>query len=183
MPRIQPLKKNDAQGKSKELYDTVQKKLGGVPNILATMAKSPPTLKSYLDLSSNLGEGTFSAELREQIALAVAGVNACGYCASAHTAIGKGAGLSDDQTTKALQGEADDPKAQAAIDLAKTITESRGNVTDNDVKKFLDAGYDEAQLLELITIVALNIFTNYFNHIVQTDIDFPEVKLPQHAGA
>ncbi|MFG0259859.1 MAG: carboxymuconolactone decarboxylase family protein [Phycisphaerales bacterium JB041] len=183
MPRIQPLKHADAQGKAKDLLDTVKKKLGGTPNILTTMAQSPATLESYLNFSGALGGGTFSAGLREQIAMAAAGANACEYCAAAHTAIGRGAGVSEAELSKALDGEPTDPKAAAAVRLTRVLVEKRGFASDEDIRAFKAAGFDDGQVIELVANVALNIFTNYINHVAQTDVDFPKVEVPQLARA
>lgn len=183
MPRIQPLAHTDAQGKAKDLLDTVKQKLGGTPNLLTTMAHSPATLESYLNFSGALSHGTFSPKLREQIALAIAGANSCEYCAAAHTAIGKGAGLNDDELATALDGEPADPKAAAAVTLARTLVEKRGFATDEDIEAFKAAGFDDGQVLELVANVALNFLTNYINHVVQTEVDFPKVTVPQPAGA
>jgi len=183
MPRIQPVNHADAQGKAKDLLDTVKQKMGGTPNILTTMAQSPAALESYLNFSGALGGGTFSAGLREQIAMAVAGANSCEYCAAAHTAIGKGAGVAADELTKSLDGEPTDARAAAAVRLARILVEKRGVASDGDIQAFKDAGFDDGQVIELVANVSLNIYTNYFNHIAQTDIDFPKVAVPQLAGA
>jgi len=182
MPRIQPLKVEEAQGKAQELLGVVKQKLGGTPNLLTTLARSPAALDSYLKLSGALAGGTFSAGLREQIALAVAGANSCEYCASAHTAIGKKAGVSKEELEKSLHGNASDPKAAAALALARAIVDKRGWVSDEDVRAARAAGFDDGQLLEIVATVSLNLFTNYVNHLAQTEVDFPRVAVPQGAG-
>jgi len=155
--------------------DGVKAKLGSVPNIFGTFANSPAVLDFYMQGSGALGNTSISAALRESIALTVAGANACDYCASAHTMIGKGAGLSDEETGHNLHGKSEDSKTQAALDFAALIVEQRGNVNDNDVQAVKDAGYTDGEVLEIVAIVAFNIFTNYFNHVADTDVDFPLV--------
>lgn len=182
MPRIAPLAKDQTQGKSAEMLAGVQRKLGRVPNLLSTLAHAPAALGSYLALSGAQDDSSLKPALREQIALAVAGANQCGYCAAAHTAIGKGAGLTDAQTAAALQGQAADPAQQAAIDFARAIVEKRGFTSDDDLAAVRKAGYSDAQVLEIVAVVVLNIFTNYANHIADPEIDFPRVELPQGAG-
>lgn len=182
MPRIQPVNPDQAQGKSKELLTAVKAKLGGTPNLLTTMAQSPAVLESYLSFSGALGAGSLSAGLREQVALAIAGVNACEYCASAHTAIGKGAGVSEDQLAASLDGEPADPKAAAAVRFVRAVTDKRGWVSDDEVQAVRDAGFTDGEVLELTAAVALNTLTNYINHIAQTENDFPVVKVPHPAG-
>lgn len=183
MPRLQPVSDSTANEKQKALLGGVQKKLGVTPNMLRTMAQSPAVLESYLNFGAALAGASISGKVREQIALAVAGVNGCDYCASAHTAIGAGLGLSKEEAQKNLTGGASDAKVQAAIDFARRIVETRGWVEDADVRAVRAAGYGDPQIAEIIATVAVNIFTNYFNHIAQPEVDFPKVKAPQPAFA
>ena len=177
MPRLTPIDPAAAEGKAKVLLDGVQKKLGSVPNLFRTMAASPAVLESYLGFSQNLGGTGLSAREREQIALAVAGANACEYCASAHTAIGKSLGLSDAETTRNLAGEAEDPNAAAILAFATALVEKKGWVGDDDLAAVRAAGADDATIGEIVATVALNIFTNYFNHVARTEVDFPVVEV------
>jgi AhpD family alkylhydroperoxidase len=97
MSVIRPLEPDAAPGKSKNLLDAVNASLGMVPNLFRVMAHSPATLEGFLSFNSALGAGTLDAKLRERIALAVAEENSCGYCLSAHSLLGKGAGLDDSE--------------------------------------------------------------------------------------
>lgn len=182
MPRIQPVDPAKAQGKAKEYLDGIQAKLGGTPNIFKTFAHSPAVGEFYANGSAALGKSTLSAGLREQLALTVAGANACNYCASAHTAIGKKLGVADDELPAALKGQSKDAKTQAALTFAKKAVDAKGKLNDADVKAVKDAGYTEAEVLEIIAVVAFNIFTNYFNHIVDTEVDFPKVEATKLAA-
>ncbi len=173
MARIQP-NQNPAEAAQKQL-EGVEAKLGSVPNIFQTFAHSPAVLDFYMQGSGALGNTSISAALRESIALTVAGLNHCDYCASAHTLIGKGAGLSDDETADNLHAKSKDAKTQAALDFAALLVTDRGNVNDNDVQAVKDAGFTEGEVLEIVAVVAFNIFTNYFNHVADTDVDFPPV--------
>jgi len=125
--------------------------------------------------SGALGSTSLSPALRESIALTVAGLNGCDYCASAHTKIGMGAGLSEGEAAHNLNAKSEDAKTQAALNFAALIVEQRGNVNDNDVQAVKEAGYSDGEVLEIVAVVAFNIFTNYFNHVVETDVDFPHV--------
>lgn len=183
MPRINPINHADATGPAKDLLDAVKAKMGSVPNLLGTMAHSPAVLKSYLEFSGALGTASLSAGVREQIAIAVANSNKCGYCTSAHTMIGKGAGLTDAQTVAAQRGEADDPKTQAIVTLALQINDNRGWISDEQFKAATDAGVTHAEILETVTVVSFNILTNYLNHFIETEIDFPKVELIETATA
>lgn len=173
MTRIQPVSPEGAAGKTKKLLDAVEAKLGMTPNMIKTMAQSPAVLEGYLNLSGALGGGKLSAKLREQIALTSAEINNCAYCASAHTAIGKAAGLDEGEILSARQGQATDEKAEGALRFARTIIVNRGEVSDKELEAVRAVGFDEGEVAEIVANVALNIFTNYFNQIAGTEIDFP----------
>jgi uncharacterized peroxidase-related enzyme len=177
MIRIQPINYEQSTGKAKELLDAVKAKLGMTPNMMKTMAQSPAVLEAYLNFSGALGSGKLNARLREQIALISADINGCGYCASAHTAIGKMVGLGEDEILAARNGNAADAKTDAALKFARTVIVNRGEVSDADLQAVKDAGFSDGEIGEIVANVALNIFTNYFNEIAKTDIDFPKVRL------
>ncbi len=173
MARIEP-NTNPSEDTKKKL-EAIEAKLGVVPNIFKTFAHSPAVLNFYMQGSGALGDTSVSGKLRESIALAVAGANSCDYCASAHTKIGEGTGLSAEELKLNLSGKSADPKNQAALDFSLLLVEERGNVNDNDVQALRDAGFTEGEVLEIVAVVSFNIFTNYFNHVVDTNIDFPLV--------
>ena len=165
-----------AAGRTKELLEGVQQKIGTVPNIFSGFAESPAVLQAYLQFSEALGTGVLSPQFREQIALTVAGVNHCDYCASAHTAVGKSLGVNGDELEKNLSANSSDRKTQAGLHFAEKIVRERGSLSDADVQDVRDAGYSDEEILEIIGNVSLNLFTNYFNHINDTEIDFPVVR-------
>lgn len=177
MPRITAVDPAQVTGPAKELLHAVQAKLGWVPNLMRTLAQAPAALEAYLTLSSVLGKGQLEAGVREQIALVVAETNHCQYCASAHTAIGKMVGLSDAQVAGSRQGKAPEAKTQAALTLAQRLVTQQGNVTDQDLAQARAAGLSDGHILEIVANVALNIYTNYVNHVAETDVDFPKVEL------
>lgn len=176
MSRIHQITPDSATGKAKELLDAVHGKLGLVPNITRAMANSPAVLEGYLGLSGALGKGSLSAKNREQIALAVGQANHCDYCLAAHSAIGKMVGLTPDQILDSRRGTAIDPKADAVIRFARKLVDERGRVSDADVAEVRAAGLNDRGIAEVVANVALNIFTNYFNHVAETDIDFPRAE-------
>ncbi len=173
MTRIQPVTKETASPAAVKLLTAVEKSSGSIPNLIATMATSPPVAKAYLDFTRTLSGGKLPAKLREQIALAVGEANQCDYCLAAHTLMGKGAGLTDQQTCDARRGESADDGERAAIAFAQRIVNDRGNVADADVQDLRDAGYTDGEITEIVANVAVNIFTNYFNHVAGTEVDFP----------
>lgn len=172
MPRIQALTQSNDPATS-TLLNTVKQKKGKVPNIVATMANSVAVANAYLGFSQALATGSLSARLREQIALVVGQNNGCNYCLAAHTAIGKSAGLSENETQEARKGKSTDPKVEVALRFAGDMIERRGNMSDEQLQSLRQAGYSEGEITEIVANVAINIFTNYFNHVADTDIDFP----------
>jgi uncharacterized peroxidase-related enzyme len=177
MTRIQPASYEQSTGKAKELLDAVKARLGTTPSMMKTMAQSPAVLEAYLNFSEALGGGKLNARLREQIALTSAEINGCGYCVSAHTAIGKMVGLGEDAILAARNGNAADAKTDTALKFACTVIVNRGEVSDADLQSVKGAGFSDGEIGEIVANIALNIFTNYFNVIPKTDIDFPKVQL------
>ncbi|MBA4032460.1 MAG: peroxidase [Planctomyces sp.] len=173
MPRITALDPQHATGHVKELLEGVGRKLGMVPNMMRTMAQAPAVLEGYLQFSGALGHGQLSAKVREQIALAVAQANGCDYCLAAHSAIGKMVGLTADQLRDSRQGEAVDPGTDALLRFVRQVVETRGRVSDADVQAVRDAGFGDGVIAEVVAGVALDIFTNYFNIVAATEVDFP----------
>lgn len=173
MARIQP--NQTPAPEAQEKLDALKAKLGSVPNIFQTFAHSPAVLNFYLAQSQALAKTAISGALREQIALTVAGQNGCDYCASAHTVMAKGQGIEEGEAANNLKGQASDAKVQAALDFVKKIVASRANLADADIEAVREAGYSESDILEIVAVTCMNIFTNYFNHIVDTDVDFPHV--------
>jgi uncharacterized peroxidase-related enzyme len=153
-----------------------------VPNMTRIMVNSPAVLEGYLNFSGALAGGALSPKLREQIALIVAEANTCGYCLSAHTAIGKLVGLSPVEVESACEGVTTDAKAGAALRFAKALVTERGFVNDGEIESLRRLGFSDGEIAEIIANVALNVFTNYFNHVAETDIDFPVVN-PQSTQA
>jgi uncharacterized peroxidase-related enzyme len=173
MARIEPIDPKDATGKAKDLLDGVQAKFGKAPNIFKTMAHSPAALEGFLQLHGALAGGILSASFQEQVALCVSEVNGCNYCLAAHTAMGKGAGLSEEETIANRQGVSSDPKIHAGLEFARQIVSSKGWISDDDYNAAIKAGYSSEEIIEIIALVAKNLFANYFNHIAGTAIDFP----------
>lgn len=174
MSRIAPVNENNASPAGVEVLQAVRKKMGRVPNLIATMAAAPAVANAYLGFSQSLAGGVLPARLREQIALAVGESNQCDYCVAAHTALGKGAGLSEEATLDARRGESSDPQEEAALRFAQKVVSERGRVSDDDVAGLREAGFDDGGVAEIVANVALNLFTNYFNHVADTEVDFPK---------
>lgn len=161
---------------SQPLLEAVKKQLGVVPNLFRLVAKSPAALEGYLGMNGALNKGALPAATRERIALAVAEINGCSYCLSAHTYLAKNvAKLDDAEITANRSGASNDPKADAAVRFAAKVAQARGHIADADLSAVRLAGYDDAQIIEIVQHVALNTWTNYINEVAKTDIDFPVV--------
>ncbi len=161
---------------SQPLLEAVKKKIGVVPNLFRVIGNSPASLEGFLGLKGALGKGSLSPQTCERIALAVAQVNGCSYCLSAHTYLGKNAAKLDDEEMMANRdGGSKDPKAAAAVRFATRVALERGHINPDEVRTLKDAGYDEAQIIEIVFHVALNTLTNYVNEVAGTEIDFPVV--------
>lgn len=183
MARISiPHSTEEAPEKSRPMLEAVQKQLGSVPNLFRLVANSPAALEGYLGMSAALGKGKLPAATRERIALAVAQINGCSYCLSAHAYLGKNlAKLDDAEIAANRRGKSNDPKADAAVQFAAKIAKERGHVSSADVDAVKLAGYDEAQIIEIVQHVALNTWTNYINEVAKTEVDFPVVKASEAA--
>ncbi|QDU30781.1 Alkyl hydroperoxide reductase AhpD [Anatilimnocola aggregata] len=176
MSRIHQIVPESATGKAKELLDAVKGKLGLVPNMTRAMANAPAVLEGYLSLSGALGKGALSAKDRERIALAVGQANGCEYCLAAHSTIGKMVGLTADQILDSRRGTSVESKSAAIVQFARQVLDKQGRLSDADLADARIAGLDDAAIAEVVGNVALNIFTNYFNHVAATDIDFPKAE-------
>jgi uncharacterized peroxidase-related enzyme len=163
-----------APAAARPMLEAVHERLGVVPNLFRLVANSPAALDGYLGLSGALAKGTLPTQTRERIALAVAQVNGCNYCLSAHTYLGKNvAKLEDAEILANRRGGSQDAKADVAVRFAVKVTRERGHIADSDLQAVRQAGYDDAQIIEIVQHVALNTWTNYINEVGKTDIDFP----------
>ena len=178
MQRIPPADLSKIASRTREQLDGVQRKMGRVPNLHATMANSPAVLTAYLRLHDALSQTSLDNRLRELLAVTVASVNDSEYCLSAHTALGKNLKVDEAELLHAQEGGSADPKTLAALTFAKALVEKRGRVSDAEVFALRSAGYGNAAILEIVAATVLNIFTNYCNHVAVTKVDFPRVRVP-----
>lgn len=161
---------------SRELLRGVEKLHGSVPNMFRLIGNSPAMLEGYLGLNGALGKGKISAATRERIALAISNYNGCDYCDSAHSYLGKNiAKLDEAEMSANRSGRSTDARANAAVRFALKVVRARGRVTNEDVAEVRGAGYSDAELIEIVGHVALNLLTNYINEAFKTSIDFPAV--------
>ena len=164
------------------LLKGVEQKVGFAPNLYKLIGNSPAALEGTLDLSGALAKGALDAKTRERLALAIANVNGCDYCNAAHTAIGKGLRLDEAEIAANREGRSNDAKADAAAVFARKVALNRGEVTDADVEAVRNAGYSDAELVEIVAHVALNTLTNYVNDVFGTPIAFPDAGRAQRVA-
>ncbi len=175
MSRLLAINPEKSTGQAHRLLQGLQSKLGFAPNILRTMANSPAVLQGYLAFSTALSKGKLSPKFREQIALAVSEVNDCQYCLAAHSAIGRSVGLSEEAIGDSRRAESPDTKEATGLVFTRSVVKNRGWVSDEEVAKLRKVGFDEGLIVELIANISLILFTNYFNHIAETEVDFPAI--------
>jgi len=174
--RIAPVAPRQAAARTRGMLNGALAKQGFVSNLLRVFAHSPSVLKGYLSFHEALAKGAFDASLREQIALAVAEANLCGYCLSVHAFAGARSGLSASEIAAARQAAARSARSDAILKFARSIIVSRGEVSDADLAQARAAGLTDADIVETVAHVALNTWLNYMNHVARPPLDFPEVK-------
>jgi uncharacterized peroxidase-related enzyme len=176
MSRLPIPARDDVPEASKPILDAVHRQLGVVPNMFRLIAQSPAALHGFTANNGALAK-TLDLKTRERIALAVAQVNGCDYCLSAHSYLGLNlAKISPEEVALNRKGESGDAKADAAVRFAAKVVRERGRTTDADIKAIRDAGFSDGQIVEILAVTAENIFTNLLNVVAQTDIDFPVVR-------
>ncbi len=181
MSRLAILAREDVPDASKPILDAVHKQLGVVPNMFRLIASSPAALQGFAANNGALTK-TLDVKTRERIALAVAQVDGCDYCLSAHSYLGLNlAKITPDEVALNRKGKSGDAKADAAVRFAAKVVRERGHVTDADIRGVRDAGFSDGQIVEIIAVTAENIFTNLLNVVAETDIDFPVVRAAEAA--
>lgn len=177
MSRINVVEFATANAEQKALMDAIHSQLGMVPNFLKVFANSPVALKAFLGLHGVANEGHLSPLTRERIALALAQQNSCEYCLSAHTAIGRKTGLSNEEMAANRNGSSEDAKAAVAVKLARSLAAHNGEITTGELVEARQAGYTDAEIVEIITHVGMNVLTNILGKASRVEIDFPKVTL------
>ncbi|HEX3502330.1 MAG TPA: carboxymuconolactone decarboxylase family protein [Xanthobacteraceae bacterium] len=177
MPRLSVPSLESATGPTAEIYAQIKKAIGNVPNTFAAIgAHGPAALRAVLAADAVLAAGTLCKRDQETIKLVLSSVAGCDYCVAAHSLLGKLAGLKPDELRKIREDEpTGDAKRDALINFVRTLAETHGTVSDNDFAAIKAAGFSDAQLVEISLAFATNVFTNVFNRINDTDIDFPAV--------
>lgn len=174
MQRIQKVALETAPEASKPVLEGINKAFGKIPNIFASVANSPAALKALMGVFGALDSGVLKGKAHEAIALRVGQMNGCAYCTAAHTAKGKMAGATEAETVEFRKGVSADKKIQALLKLAEGINVKRGGISDEELAAARAAGLTEEEIMEALTIVICNLFTNTINALVKTEVDFPK---------
>lgn len=166
-----------APEESREMLEGVGKQLGKVPNLYRLVSLSPAALKGYLGMSGALAKGKLHPKTREAIALALAELNSCCYCLSAHSYIAKNMlKLDEGEIEENRKGTSSNDKIRVALEFAIKVAENKGKVSDEDIQTLHEEGYTDGEIIEIVQNVALNVWTNYLNNVAETEVDFPQVK-------
>lgn len=181
MSRITTVTDNIANNEQAEIFAVIKSNLGIVPNFLRVFANSPDALKAFLGFHHIAGNGSLDAATRERIALTLAQRNECEYCLSAHTAIGRKTGLNTDEINSNRNGDSQDARAAVAVKFSRSLVEHLGDVTTAEVQELRDAGFSDADIVEIITHTGINLLTNILSKASRVEIDFPRVELNQAA--
>lgn len=174
MPRLKVLDETNAPEETRRIFAGVKNKLGMIPNLYRGLGNSPAALGAYLAGQEALENSSLSPADREAIALAVSQINRCGYCLAAHTAIGKMAGLEEDEIVDIRRFAPDDERRRTLVEFVRNFVDSRGWVGDTDIEGLRDAGFADGEIAEISAVVALTFLSNWFNHLNETEDDFPE---------
>ena len=177
MSRIPALDPRTAPAPARALLDAVQAQLGVTPNFIRVLAHSPKALEGFLGLHGAAAGFALDKATQERIALAVAEGNACEYCVSAHTAIGRHAGLTNDEMILNRRGGSADAKAAAIVTFAKALNDNVGAVTTAEFAAARAAGLTDGEIVEIIAVVTITLFTNIIGKAARVEIDFPKVAL------
>jgi AhpD family alkylhydroperoxidase len=175
MSRLISVPTKSATGELKQLYGTVGGLLGGVPELFQAVGNSTPALTGLLGVLGALSTGSLTAKEREAVALVVSEFNSCSYCLSAHTALGLAAGMPQSETCDVRWGQIQEPKIKSLVQFVAAVLETKGDITGAQLKAVKTAGYEDKENTEILLTIAVNYFTNIFNQVNQTKVDFPVV--------
>jgi uncharacterized peroxidase-related enzyme len=175
MARSTALKPEQVPADSKPTLDGFTKNIGFTPNMMATFAQSPIAFNAWATLLGSLSKA-LDVKTRDSIGLAVSEVNGCNYCLTVHSFTAEHmARMPADEIILARKGHATDPKRDAALQFARKVIETRGQVDEADLKAVRGAGYTDANLMEIVALVAMYSLTNFFNNVFDPDKDFPAI--------
>lgn len=175
MPRSAVLTPEQVPADSKLTLDAFTRNIGFTPNMMMTFAQSPIAFNAWATLLGSLSKA-LDVKTRDSIGLAVSEANGCNYCLGVHSFTAEHmAKMPTDEIILARKGHATDPKRNAALQFAHKVIETRGKVSDADLQTVRDAGYTDANVMEIVALVAMYSLTNFFNNVFDPEKDFPAV--------
>lgn len=174
MSRIKAIVPDQATGHTAEVYSAIKKSLGKIPNLFQAIGVNSHALQTLLGIGPSLK--TLTGVEKETIALVVAQKNSCNYCLSAHTLLAGMHGISKEESLNIRKGNPQGNKQRALVAFVSEVVTEKGHVSDKVLREFKEAGYTDSQIPEVLFAIVENIYTNYFNHINQTEVDFPLVE-------
>lgn len=175
--------KEQVDSKARNIFENLEKNLGMIPNLYATIGYSSDILEAYLNYSGIVGNASFSKKEIEAIKLAVSEINQCEYCKAAHTAIAKMNGFTEDETIAIRTAKLNDARLNVLILLAQEIAREKGRLSIELKERFFTEGFDNKALVDLIAVVNVVSFTNYLHNATQIPVDFPYAPEIQNTAA
>ncbi|MCA9265992.1 MAG: carboxymuconolactone decarboxylase family protein [Planctomycetales bacterium] len=176
MQRLNSVNPEVAEGRTKELLETVKQAFGVIPNTAKVMANSPAVLDSFLAFSTAMGGVKIGEKLHNQVKLTTSETNSCNYCTSILSAVAPSAGLSAADILAGRTGNSEDRRTKAALAFAHDVLENRGKVSDQQIATVRNAGFDDAEIVEIVASVVLGCFTNFLNNVADTELDVPQAE-------
>ena len=176
MNTLEALTLDQVNENSKAIFNNVKSKIGMVPNLYAAMGVSDKLLDGFLAFTETLKSGEFTAKEYEAIALATSQANGCNYCLSAHTAIGKMNGFTEDETLELRTNTIANTKLNALVSLTSEFINTKGHPSETATNNFFEAGYNKVAFAELIAVISLTTITNNVFHNGGFEIDFPKAQ-------
>lgn len=176
MQRLNSVQPHNAQGRTKELLDTVEQTFGMVPNTTKVMANSPAVLESFLAFSSAMEQAQIGSKLLHQLKLGTSENNQCDYCTSILSAIAPSAGLTPEEILASRTRQSEEQRTKAALTFSYQVLESGGKVSDAQLESIRNAGFGETEIVEIVASTVLGCFTNFLNNVADTELDVPAVE-------
>ena len=180
MSILNPIEPSDATGVTKDIFDHLEKNMSRIPAMVRVMAHSPAIAETYMHFNQALAKSSLSPRALALITVAVAEINGCDYTLSIGIALAKRHGVEEGELAAARAGRAEDGKTARMLEFATSIVRHAGQVPHADVER-LRNGLSDQEIVDIIGAVGLNIFRNYFNLVVSTDIDVPVVRTSRRA--
>ena len=158
---------------SRTMLENAKKQMGFYPNLFAGLAESPQILEAYLTLDKLFSNTSLSPEQQQTVLLAISTENGCGYCQAAHgTLAANNTSLEQEQIEAVQAGESlGDNRLDALVKFSRAVVKQRGEMQDKQIQEFIEAGFSQQAVLEVILAVSMKTLSNYSNHVLKTPVD------------